>query len=85
MNLKELKKKSLSELIEIRTITSEFCEKYAKFLTDYSVTQTTGEQLKNMTPEKLDKLNKRKIFIELLGAVDKIIEDKLIELHDVKN
>lgn len=83
MNIKELKKKSLSELIEIRTITSEFCEKYAKMLTDYSVTQTTGEQLKNMTPEKLDKLNKRKSFIELLGMVDKIIEDKLIELHNV--
>lgn len=84
MNISKLKKNQLLKLIELRSITSEFCDKYAKMLTDYSVIQTTSQQLMEMTPSQKENFEKRRKFSELLGAIDNIIEEKLLNIYDEK-
>ena len=84
MNINKLKKLQLLKLIELKSITSEFCDKYAKMLTDYSVIQTTGQQLMEMTPSQKENFEKRRKFSELLGAIDNIIEEKLLNIYDEK-
>ena len=85
MNINKLKKLQLLKLIELKSITTEFCDKYAKILTDYSVTQTTGQQLMEMTPLQKENFEKRRKFSELLGAIDNIIEEKLLRIYDEKD
>ena len=85
MNINKLKKFQLLKLIELKSITSEFCDKYSKMLTDYSVTQTTGQQLMEMTPLQKENFEKRRKFSELLGAIDNIIEEKLLRIYDEKD
>lgn len=84
MNISKLKKLQLLKLIELKSITSEFCDKYAKMLTDYSVIQTTSQQLMEMTPSQKENFEKRRKFSELLGAIDNIIEEKLLNIYDEK-
>lgn len=84
MNISKLKKNQLLKLIELRSITSEFCDKYAKMLTDYSVIQTTSQQLMEMTPSQKEIFEKRRKLSELLGAIDNIIEEKLLNIYDEK-
>lgn len=84
MNISKLKKLQLLKLIELKSITSEFCDKYAKMLTDYSVIQTTSQQLMEMTPSQKENFEKRRKFSELLGAIDNIIEEKLLHIYDEK-
>ena len=84
MNISKLKKLQLLKLIELKSITSEFCDKYAKMLTDYSVTQTTSQQLMEMTPSQKENFEKRRKFSELLGTIDNIIEEKLLNIYDEK-
>ena len=84
MNISKLKKLQLTKLIELKSITSEFCDKYAKMLTDYSVIQTTSQQLMEMTPSQKENFEKRRKFSELLGAIDNIIEEKLLHIYDEK-
>lgn len=84
MNISKLKKLQLTKLIELKSITSEFCDKYAKMLTDYSVIQTTSQQLMEMTPSQKENFEKRRKFSELLGAIDNIIEEKLLNIYDEK-
>lgn len=84
MNITKLKKLQLTKLIELKSITSEFCDKYAKMLTDYSVIQTTSQQLMEMTPSQKENFEKRRKFSELLGAIDNIIEEKLLHIYDEK-
>lgn len=85
MNINKLKKLQLLKLIELKSITSEFCDKYAKMLTDYSVIQTTSQQLMEMTPSQKEIFEKRRKLSELLGAIDNIIEEKLIKIYDEKD
>lgn len=85
MNINKLKKLQLLKLIELKSITSEFCDKYAKMLTDYSVIQTTSQQLMEMTPSQKEIFEKRRKLSELLGAIDNIIEEKLIKLYNEKD
>lgn len=85
MNINKLKKLQLLKLIELKSITSEFCDKYAKMLTDYSVIQTTSQQLMEMTPSQKEIFEKRRKLSELLGAIDNIIEEKLLHIYDDKN
>ena len=85
MNINKLKKLQLLNLIELRSITSEFCDKYAKMLTDYSVIQTTSQQLMEMTPSQKENFEKRRKFSELLGAIDNVIEEKLLNIYDEKD
>lgn len=85
MNISKLKKLQLLKLIELKSITSEFCDKYAKMLTDYSVIQTTSQQLMEMTPSQKEIFEKRRKLSELLGAIDNIIEEKLIKIYDEKD
>lgn len=85
MNINKLHKLTLSKLIELKSITSEFCDKYAKMLTDYSVIQTTSQQLMEMTPSQKENFEKRRKFSELLGAIDNIIEEKLLHIYDEKD
>lgn len=85
MNINKLKKLQLPKLIELRSITAEFCDKYSKMLTDYSVIQTTGQQLMDMTPSQKENFKKRRIFSELLGAIDNIIEERLFRLYNEKD
>ena len=84
MNINKLKKLQLTKLIELKSITSEFCDKYAKMLTDYSVIQTTSQQLMEMTPSQKENFEKRRKLSELLGAIDNIIEEKLLNIYDEK-
>lgn len=84
MNINKLKKIQLLKLIELKSITSEFCDKYAKMLTDYSVIQTTSQQLMEMTPSQKEIFEKRRKLSELLGAIDNIIEEKLLNIYDEK-
>ena len=84
MNISKLKKLQLLKLIELKSITSEFCDKYAKMLTDYSVIQTTSQQLMEMTPSQKENFEKRRKLSELLGAIDNIIEEKLLNIYDEK-
>lgn len=84
MNISKLKKLQLTKLIELKSITSEFCDKYAKMLTDYSVIQTTSQQLMEMTPSQKENFEKRRKFSEILGAIDNIIEEKLLNIYDEK-
>lgn len=85
MNINKLKRLTLSKLIELKSITSEFCDKYSKMLTDYSVTQTSSQQIMEMTPSKKENFEKRRKFSELLGAIDKVIEEKLINIYNEKD
>lgn len=85
MNINKLKKLQLPKLIELRSITSEFCDKYANMLTDYSVINTTSQQLMNMTVSQQENFDKRVKFTELLGAIDNAIEEKLLKLYDEKD
>lgn len=85
MNINKLKKFQLLKLIELKSITSEFCDKYAKMLTDYSVIQTTSQQLMEMTPSQKEIFEKRRKLSELLGAIDNIIEEKLLHIYDEKD
>lgn len=85
MNINKLKKLQLLKLIELKSITSEFCDKYAKMLTDYSVIQTTSQQLMEMTPSQKEIFEKRRKLSELLGAIDNIIEEKLLHIYDEKD
>ena len=85
MNINKLKKLQLLKLIELKSISSEFCDKYAKMLTDYSVIQTTSQQLMEMTPSQKEIFEKRRKLSELLGAIDNIIEEKLIKIYDEKD
>lgn len=85
MNINKLKKLQLSKLIELKSITSEFCDKYAKMLTDYSVIQTTSQQLMEMTPAQKENFEKRRKLSELLGAIDNVIEEKLFRLYNEKD
>ena len=85
MNINKLKKLQLSKLIELKSITSDFCDKYSKMLTDYSVIQTTSQQLMEMTPSQKENFEKRRKFSELLGAIDNIIEEKLFNIYDEKD
>ena len=85
MNISKLKKLQLLKLIELKSITSEFCDKYAKMLTDYSVIQTTSQQLMEMTPSQKEIFEKRRKLSELLGAIDNIIEEKLLHIYDEKD
>lgn len=82
--MNKLKRLQLAKLIELKSITSEFCDKYAKMLTDYSVIQTTSQQLMEMTPSQKENFEKRRKFSELLGAIDNIIEEKLLNIYDEK-
>lgn len=85
MNINKLKKLQLLKLIELKSITSEFCDKYAKMLTDYSVIQTTSQQLMEMTPAQKENFEKRRKLSELLGAIDNVIEEKLLHIYDEKD
>lgn len=85
MNINKLKKFQLLKLIELKSITTEFCDKYSKMLTDYSVTQTTGQQLMEMTPSQKENFEKRRKLSELLGTIDNIIEEKLLHIYDEKD
>lgn len=85
MNISKLKKLQLLKLIELKSITTEFCDKYSKMLTDYSVTHTASQQLMEMTPSQKENFEKRRKFSELLGAIDNIIEEKLIKIYDEKD
>ena len=84
MNINKLKKLQLLKLIELKSITTEFCDKYSKMLTDYSVIQTTSQQLMEMTPSQKENFEKRRKLSELLGAIDNIIEEKLLNIYDEK-
>ena len=84
MNISKLKKLQLPKLIELKSITSESCDKYAKMLTDYSVIQTTSQQLMEMTPSQKENVEKRRKLSELLGAIDNIIEEKLFRIYNEK-
>ena len=85
MNINKLKKLQLLKLIELKSIASEFCDKYSKMLMDYSVTQTTGQQLIDMTPSQKENFEKRRKFSELLGAIDNVIEEKLLNIYNEKD
>lgn len=85
MNINKLKKLQLSKLIELKSIISEFCDKYARMLTDYSVIQTTSQQLMEMTPAQKENFEKRRKLSELLGAIDNVIEEKLLHIYDEKD
>ena len=54
-------------------------------LTDYSVIQTTSQQLMEMTPSQKEIFEKRRKLSELLGAIDNIIEEKLLHIYDEKD
>ena len=71
MNISKLKKLQLLKLIELKSITTEFCDKYSKMLTDYSVTQTTGQQLMEMTPSQKENFE---YMVSEIGVVFYAIE-----------
>ena len=81
MNIENLKKKSLNELVDLRNATESVCEDYANLLTSYA-TMSADPAFQRMPPGTKMAYDRRGKFVKLLNRIKLIIEDKLMEIYD---
>jgi hypothetical protein len=81
MNIENLKKKSLNELVDLRNATESVCEDYANLLTSYA-TMSADPAFQRMPPGTKMAYDRRGKFVKLLNRIKSIIEDKLMEIYD---
>jgi hypothetical protein len=81
MNIENLKKKSLNELVDLRNATESVCEDYANLLTSYA-TMSADPAFQRMPSGTKMAYNRRGKFVKLLNRIKSIIEDKLMEIYD---
>ena len=81
MNIENLKKKSLNELVDLRNATETVCEDYANLLTSYA-TMSADPAFQRMPPGTKMAYDRRGKFVKLLNRIKSIIEDKLMEIYD---
>lgn len=81
MNIENLKKKSLNELVDLRNATEAVCEDYANLLTSYA-TMSADPAFQRMPPGTKMAYDRRGKFVKLLNRIKSIIEDKLMEIYD---
>ena len=81
MKKEKLARKSLTQLLELKSATESVCEDYAKELTDYA-TMNGDLQFKNMPANTQVLYEKRLKFLELLNTLKSIIEEKLMNYYD---
>lgn len=81
MNIENLKKKSLNELVDLRNATEAVCEDYANLLTSYA-TMSADPAFQRMPPGTKMAYDRRGKFVKLLNTIKFIIEDKLMEIYD---
>lgn len=80
MNIDKLKRKSLTQLLEIKTATESICESYAKRLTDYA-TINGDVQFRNMPKDTQELYAKRGKFVEFLDCINAVIEEKIMAYY----
>ncbi len=81
MNVEKLRKKTLTELIELMSATEAMCESYAKDLTNYA-TMSADPQFQRMDIDTQHLYNERGKFVSLLNVLRNIIKEKLFEIYD---
>ena len=81
MNIENLKKKSLNELVDLKNAVESVCEDYANLLTSYA-TMSADPAFQRMPPGTKMAYEKRGKFVELLNTVKSIIEEKLMEIYE---
>lgn len=81
MNIENLKKKSLNELVDLKNATESVCEDYANLLTSYA-TMSADPAFQRMPPGTKMAYDRRGKFVKLLNRIKSIIEDKLMEIYD---
>lgn len=81
MNIENLKKKSLNELVDLKNAVESVCEDYANLLTSYA-TMSADPAFQRMPPGTKMAYDRRGKFVKLLNRIKSIIEDKLMEIYD---
>ena len=81
MNIENLKKKSLNELVDLKNAVESVCEDYANLLTSYA-TMSAAPAFQRMPPGTKMAYDRRGKFVKLLNRIKSIIEDKLMEIYD---
>lgn len=81
MNIENLKKKSLNELVDLRNATEAVCEDYTNLLTSYA-TMSADPAFQRMPPGTKMAYDRRGKFVKLFNRIKSIIEDKLMEIYD---
>lgn len=81
MNIENLKKKSLNELVDLKNAVESVCEDYANLLTSYA-TMSADPAFQRMPPGTKMAYDRRGKFVNLLNRIKLIIEDKLMEIYD---
>ena len=81
MNVENLRKKSLNELVDLKNAVESVCEDYANLLTTYA-TMSADPAFQRTPPGTKAAYDKRGKFVELLNTVKSIIEEKLMEIYD---
>lgn len=81
MKIDKLKRKSLTQLLEIKTATESICESYAKRLTDYA-TINGDVQFRNMPKDTQELYERRGKFVAFLESINFIIEEKIMAYYD---
>lgn len=80
MNVENLRKKSLNELVDLKNAVESVCEDYANLLTTYA-TMSADPAFQRMPPDTKAAYDKRGKFVELLNTVKSIIEEKLMDIY----
>ena len=81
MNVENLRKKSLNELVGLKNAVESVCEDYANLLTSYA-TMSADPAFQRMPPGTKMAYDRRGKFVKLLNRIKSIIEDKLMEIYD---
>lgn len=80
MNIERLKKKTLTELLELKTATEAVCDDYAKKLTNYA-TMSADPMFQKMDSSTKQSYENRGKMVSSLGGINKVIEDRLMDIY----
>lgn len=83
MNIEKLKKRSLNDLNELKTIIETLCEDYAKTLTTYA-TVSADPMFQKMPKDMENLFYKRNKYVEMNSKIKTIIEEKIDEIYNEK-
>lgn len=84
MNVENLRKKSLNELVDLKNAVESVCEDYANLLTSYA-TMSADPAFQRMPPGTKAAYDKRGKFVEMLNTIKSIIEEKLMDIYNEYN
>lgn len=81
MKIENLRKKTLTELNELKVIIESVCEDYAKNLTTYA-TMSADPAFQKMPSDTQKMYNERGKFVQMLETVKTVIKEKLIGIYN---